>query len=324
MLLGADFFLSHHLYIARSQSRVYFTYNGGPVFNLEQAAQPPAPSPQAQPPAEIAAAPPGPSPAAQADSAEAPKDAAGFSRRAAVAMARHAYADAVSDYSQAIALDPADSTHLYDRGAARVLDHQPIVAMADLDQALKLKPDYAAALTLRGELRLASKDAAGAKADFDAAMRADADSGARIAGIYLGVGKFDDADHAASAYIDSHPRNEDLAFALGVRCRARAFSGEGLDQALRDCNDAIRYRPGAPEAYASRGLVLLRLGRNDPAIADFSETIRLLPRAPWALYGRGLAEARKGLKSQSEADLAAAAAIAPHIAEEAKQAGLTL
>src|ERR1700720_4256846 len=36
MLLGADFFLSHHIYIANSQRRVYFTYNGGPVFNLSK------------------------------------------------------------------------------------------------------------------------------------------------------------------------------------------------------------------------------------------------------------------------------------------------
>ena len=34
MLLGADFFLSHRIFVASSQGRVYFTYNGGPVFNL--------------------------------------------------------------------------------------------------------------------------------------------------------------------------------------------------------------------------------------------------------------------------------------------------
>lgn len=34
MLLGADFFLSHHIYISASQHRAYFTYNGGPVFDL--------------------------------------------------------------------------------------------------------------------------------------------------------------------------------------------------------------------------------------------------------------------------------------------------
>ena len=34
MLIGADFFLSHHLYVASSQHKLYFTYNGGPVFDL--------------------------------------------------------------------------------------------------------------------------------------------------------------------------------------------------------------------------------------------------------------------------------------------------
>ena len=42
MLLGADFFLAHHVYISASQQRAYFTYNGGPVFNLS--APPTAPA----------------------------------------------------------------------------------------------------------------------------------------------------------------------------------------------------------------------------------------------------------------------------------------
>ena len=35
MLLGADFFLSHHIYVASGQRKLYFTYNGGPVFDLK-------------------------------------------------------------------------------------------------------------------------------------------------------------------------------------------------------------------------------------------------------------------------------------------------
>ena len=238
-------------------------------------------------------------------------------------MARHAYDAAIADDSQAIALAPADATHVYDRAVARLLDHQPVMAMADLDQALKLKPDYAAALTLRGQLKLALKDAAGASADFDAALRADPNAGVGVAQAYLGAAKFADADRVLTAYIEAHPRNEDLALALGLRCRARGYLNAGLEQALKDCDDAIRYRPGVPEAYASRGLVELRLGKNDAALGDFSQAVRLLPHAPWALYGRGLAEARKGQTAQSNADLAAAIAISPQIADEAKAAGLT-
>jgi predicted aspartyl protease len=36
MLVGADFFLSHRIMVANGQHTLYFTYNGGPVFNLGQ------------------------------------------------------------------------------------------------------------------------------------------------------------------------------------------------------------------------------------------------------------------------------------------------
>jgi hypothetical protein len=48
MLLGADFFLSHRIYVATGQRKLYFTYNGGPVFDLKTG---PAPQSQAAPPA---------------------------------------------------------------------------------------------------------------------------------------------------------------------------------------------------------------------------------------------------------------------------------
>jgi len=36
VLIGADFFLAHHVYVANSQGKIYFTYNGGPVFKLPE------------------------------------------------------------------------------------------------------------------------------------------------------------------------------------------------------------------------------------------------------------------------------------------------
>jgi predicted aspartyl protease len=45
MLLGADFFRSHRVYIALSQRTVYVSYVGGPVFQSRAAAAQPAPPP---------------------------------------------------------------------------------------------------------------------------------------------------------------------------------------------------------------------------------------------------------------------------------------
>ena len=33
MLLGAEFFLSHRVSVACGRNKLYFTYNGGPIFN---------------------------------------------------------------------------------------------------------------------------------------------------------------------------------------------------------------------------------------------------------------------------------------------------
>lgn len=47
MLLGADFFRSHRVYVSRGQKKVYVSYMGGPVF---QARRPPPAVPVTQPP----------------------------------------------------------------------------------------------------------------------------------------------------------------------------------------------------------------------------------------------------------------------------------
>jgi clan AA aspartic protease (TIGR02281 family) len=48
VLLGADFFMAHHVYVANSQGKLYFTYSGGPVFRTS-APQAAAASGDAQP-----------------------------------------------------------------------------------------------------------------------------------------------------------------------------------------------------------------------------------------------------------------------------------
>jgi len=42
VLIGADFFLAHHVYVANSQGKLYFSYGGGPVFRTFAPAQPTA------------------------------------------------------------------------------------------------------------------------------------------------------------------------------------------------------------------------------------------------------------------------------------------
>ena len=309
MLLGADFMLSHRIYVARSQNRLYFTYNGGPVFRLEPAA---TGRPSVQP---AGAAPPADTHAA----GEQPKDASGFARRGAASAARRDYAEAISDLTRAMELEPNDPQHAYDRALARLGNRQPLLAMSDLDQALKLKPEFTLALLQRGRLKISERDEAGAGADFDAAVKIDPSFRLLVAQSYEAADIPESAIASYNQWIDANPKDERLAFALNGRCWARAELNRELDQALSDCNRALRLRPGTADILDSRGLVNLRLGHYDLAIADYDAALKLRPKTAWSLFGRGLAELKLGNTAKGQADLKAAAEIAPQLAARAKR-----
>jgi len=77
------------------------------------------------------------------------------------------------------------------------------------------------------------------------------------------------------------------------RCWTRAVLGN-LRGALKDCDEALRLKPGLAVALDSRGLVDLKLGRNADAIRDYSASIDKDPRSVSSLFGRGLATRRSG------------------------------
>ena len=316
MLLGADFFLSHRVYVANSQRKIYFTYNGGPVFNLSQQPQV-AGDPQASP---GAAAQPEP----QADAV--PTDADGFARRAAAETARGGDAEALKDYAKAGELAPNDPDYAFRRAEVRIAMHQPFLAMGDLDAALKLKPDDVEALVLRARLRLSGHDPTGAKSDVDTAAAV----AAKPADVRLGLGAlYIDLDQLPPAiaqfdlWIKAHGDDSRLPLALNGRCWARALANQELDHALSDCNVAVRRAPRTGEPLVGRALAQLRRGDLAHATADADAALKLQPKDHWALYIRGLAELKSGDKAQGDADLATVASGAPRLAARAAKLGIT-
>jgi tetratricopeptide (TPR) repeat protein len=303
MLIGADFFLSHRVFVANSQHKLYFTYNGGPVFNLSS-------NPEAQP----------------ADAAPESGDASAFSRRGAAFAARHAYKDAIAELTRACELAPDNSAYFYERGTIRIADSQTALAKADFEQAIQLKPDYVEALVARAALRRFEGDKAGAGSDLDAADRfaaKEADIRFAMAIIYEQAGMFEPAVTQYDLWIAAHDRDVKLATALNGRCWNRALWNHDLDKALNDCSAALKLNSNSAAILDSRGLVRLRLGQFDKSIADYDEALRLEPKIAWSLYGRGVDELRKGMKSAGQADIDAATALRPSLPEEAREYGIT-
>ena len=311
MLIGADFFLSHRVFVSNSQHQPYFTYNGGPVFNLT-----------AHPPGAAYAPTDGPASDSYSD---APTDAAGYARRAAANRNRRDVARAVTDLTRAIELDPKQPDYFRERGEDELADGETDAALADFDQALKLKPDDLEVFLARARYYQALGDKARVRDDLgaiDHAAAVDADVRLALSGFFASADLYVEAITQADAWMIAHPKNDRLAEALNDRCWYRVMSNRDLDKALADCNAALKLRPGSPIYLDSRGLFRLRRGEFDKAIADFQAVQRLTPDNPWMLYGKGLAELKKGLKSEGEADIKAATVIDPKLADKAKVVGL--
>lgn len=308
MLIGTDFFLAHRIYVARSQRKLYFTYNGGPVFDLD--------SPRSARASEVSA------PAVEAGE---PTGAEGFALRGAAFAARREFARALADLTRACDLAPNEPSYFYQRGLAHWGNAQPSLAMADFDRALELEPNDVPALVTRAELHLAEHDAAAARSDLNAADRSappQADVRRVMGGLYLRLELFAAAVAQYDSWIAAHAQDARSGEALSGRCRAQASAGIDLERALADCNAALELRPGDPDVLNGRGIARLRLGRWAKAMADFDAVLRVQPQNAGARYGRGIGELRRGMTRQGRADIAAAAALQPRIAEQAGMRGL--
>jgi tetratricopeptide (TPR) repeat protein len=99
------------------------------------------------------------------------------------------------------------------------------------------------------------------------------------------------------------------------RCWARAIVGKELQEAVADCNESLRLRPGDAETFDSRGFAYLKLGDFEKSIADYDAALKIDPKKAYSLYGRGFAKQKKGDQADGDADMSAAKAIRADIAD---------
>jgi tetratricopeptide (TPR) repeat protein len=318
MLIGADFFLSHRVYVSNAQRQMFFTYNGGPVFDLSVKRA-----------AEMAAAEEKKAVAGgeDEDSAAEPRTAQEFGQRGSARAARRDVKGALADMDRAVELAPENAEYRFERGRTLMMNGRQADARADLDRALSLKPDYPEALLVRATTRLRTGDRAGARTDLDAidhSVPDAADIRLRVAGLYQDLAGPDVSIPQYDRWIAAHPDDNRLPSALNGRCWARARAGRDLDKAIGDCDRALRLRPRTAAYLDSRALARLRNGDLDKALADYNAALAIEPKMAWSLYGRGMVEHRKGMAEQAKADIAVAIALRKDLPEEAKKIGLEI
>jgi Tfp pilus assembly protein PilF len=161
-------------------------------------------------------------------------------------------------------------------------------AIADDDAAIRLTPTSAIAFGNRGASHQDMGETSQAIRDFDSAIAL----------------------------------KPDFARALSNRCFARAAANQALDQALADCNQALKAAPDDINALTNRGLVYLRMGQFDPALTDLNAALAVDVEKADPLYLRGLVKRAKGDAAGAAADIAAAKASDPNVAARLGRYGL--
>lgn len=309
MLIGADFFLTHRIFVANSNRMMFVTYEGGPLFGLNPKG---AYSSTGE--------------AIDLTNKEAePTTAEEYSRRGAAFASNRRTTEAMADFDKAIAMAPKEGRYLYQRAMLRLANGDRQAGRADLDQAIQLAPDNADIRLTRAGLRLRDGNRAGAAEDLgvaEAALAPSSNLRYRLADLYDGAGMPEKALASYDLWLKSHPTDSSRPGALNGRCWARGVLNIELDKALDDCDAAIRAQPRNASFLDSRALIRLRRGELAKALADYDAAIALAPRNAWSLYARSIAEAKMGDAAKAKADRDAALAITPGVAERAKRIGL--
>lgn len=309
MLLGADFFLSHRIFISKQHKKIFFTYNGGPVFDLG-AVSDRAPQDGAKD--------------ADRDWTQNLKSASAYKKRAKESMRRFDHEKALADYDRAVSLEPEDAENFRLRALAKRSAGQRASAEEDYGRAISLDPNNSEYFMERAELRMLGKDLPGADSDFEKAIqfaRKGNDAIRQVASLYEQIELYDQAIKYLSLWLERYPNYYDREWVLNQRCWVRALNRKDLELALEDCNGAVK-RGGISNFYDSRAMVLLQLGRYKEAAAEYEHSLRLQPWKAWSHYGLGVARVRLGEVEEGKKSIEWSIAENPAISEEFARLGI--
>ncbi len=194
---------------------------------------------------------------------------------------------AITDFEEAIRLDPKCADAFYNRANAYAEQHQYDRAIADYDAAIKLNPkDVTAAIKSRATAiamknKLDGKTGADTPAKPKMALMEFAAHGVA----HRDKGEQDRANVDFDKPIQRHPKDSGT---FGLRAGVDGAKGQS-DRATADINEAARLDPKEASAFNGRACRYLIKGQFDRAIADFDEAIRLDPNFTTAIEMRAIA-----------------------------------
>lgn len=143
---------------------------------------------------------------------------------------------------------------------------------------------------------------------------------AKIATAHLQLGQMGDALTILTGAVEKLPPDQNI---LTLRCWTQAVLHQQLDQALADCNAALKMNSRTASTLDARGLVYFREGNYGAAISDFNSAVTIVPGLVTSVYVRGLAKLKSGDVAGGNADIATAKVTDPDIATQYAGYGVT-
>ena len=205
--------------------------------------------------------------------------AAAFYNRGNAHYAKGDYDHAITNYSEAIRLDPNDHSAYDNRGSAYSHKGDLDRAIADYERAMRINPQDIKPIYNRGNLYKK-------KGDFDRALA--------------------DYNHVISARskirVDLHQPRQHL-------------QGKRRNTILRSpiINEAIGLNQNNAVTFNNRGTAYYLKQNYDRAIADYDQAIAIDPKYPIPYYGRSLARRQRGDTAGADADAAHAKGLDPSL-----------
>ncbi|MFH1285101.1 MAG: tetratricopeptide repeat protein, partial [Candidatus Micrarchaeota archaeon] len=181
------------------------------------------------------------------------------------------YDKAISDYGEAIRLNPKHTKVYYDRGIAYFQKGDYDKALSDFTTAICLNPKDANAFNNRG-------------------------------GIHILKGDYDKALSDCTEALRLTPNDADVYYNLGL-----AYKKKGdYDQAIVNFTEALRFNSKCTDAYYNRGKVYDNKGDYHKAISDYNQVLLINPRYENIFNNRGNTYFKKGDYDQAISDFSEA------------------
>ncbi|MEM7474858.1 MAG: tetratricopeptide repeat protein [Planctomycetota bacterium] len=189
-----------------------------------------------------------------------------------------AFEQAVSYFTKKLDKERSD-TNYYDRGCLWHKRGEYDLAISDFNDAIRLDPDDAALYNGRGSAYTSTKQLERAMVDFDKAIQLDPSNAMVFNNRGFAFADKKQYDRALADYDQAIRLDPTLAMAFNNRGIAYADKKQ-FDRALADYDQAIELDPTLAMAFNNRGICHHKLGRYEQEIADYERAIQFEPTVP--------------------------------------------